>query len=94
MGIINEEETVIRTELATLSQRAKLINIAITPGTVCALLIRMMIASMFIGVFLSLDLAVFVSLLFVTAMLVLIGALLAFLREIFIAVKRLRIGMG
>jgi hypothetical protein len=36
--------------------------------------------------------AVFVSLLFVTAMLVLIGALLAFLREIFIALKTLRIG--
>ena len=81
-------------ELATLSQRAKLINLAITLGTVCALLICMMIASMFIGVFLSLNLAVFVSLLFVTAMFVLIGALVAFLREIFIAVKTLRIGMG
>ena len=42
----------------------------------------------------SLDLAVFVSLLFVTAMLVFIEALLAFLREIFIAVKTLRIGWG
>jgi len=87
-------EAAIQTELATLSKRAKLINLAITLGTVCALLICMMIASMFIGVFLSLDLAVFVSLLFVTAMLVFIGALLAFLREVFIAVKALRIGMG
>lgn len=87
-------EAVIQTELATLSKRAKLINLAITLGTVCALLICMMIALMFIGVFLSLDLAVFVSLLFVTAMFVFIGALLAFLREIFIAVKALRIGMG
>jgi len=84
----------IQTELATLSKRAKFINLAITLGTVCALLICMMIASMFIGAFLSLDLAVFVSLLFVTVMLVYIGALLAFLREVFIAVKALRIGMG
>lgn len=88
------EEAAIRTELATLSRRAKLINIAITLGTVCALLICMMIASMFIGVFLSLDLAVLVALLFVSAMLVFIGALLAFLREIFVAVKTLRIGMA
>ena len=83
----------IQTELATLSKRAKLINLAITLGTVCALLICIMIASMFIGVFLSLDLAVFVALLFVTAMLVFVGALLAFLREVFVAVKALRIGM-
>jgi len=83
----------IQTELATLSKRAKLINLAITLGTVCALLICIMIASMFIGVFLSLDLAVFVALLFVTAMLVFVGALLAFLREVFVAVKALRIVM-
>jgi hypothetical protein len=88
-----EVEAAIHSRLATLSKRAKFINLAITLGTVCALLICMMIASMFIGVFLSLDLAVFVSILFVTAMLVFIGALLAFLREIFIAVKSLRIGM-
>ena len=87
-------EAAVQTELATLSKRSKLINLAITLGTVCALLICMMIASMFIGVFLSLDLAIFVALLFVTAMFVFIGALLAFLREVFIAVKALRIGMG
>ncbi len=52
-----------------------------------------MIASMFIGVFLSIDLADMVALLFVTAMFVFIGTLLAFLREIFIAAKAPRIGM-
>ena len=87
-------EAAMQAELAALSQRAKLINLAITLGTVCALLICLMIASMFIGVFLSLNLAIFVSLLFVTAMFFFIGALLAFLREIYTAVKTLRIGMG
>ena len=48
---------------------------------------------MFIRVFLSIDLADMVALLFVTAMFVFMGALLAFLREIFIAVKAPRIGM-
>jgi Protein of unknown function (DUF2721) len=87
-------EAAIHSELAQLSQRARLVNLAITLGTVCAILICLMIASMFIGVFLSLNLAVFVSLLFVAAMFVFIGALLAFLREIFIVIKTVRFGLG
>lgn len=86
-----EDEAANHSELATLSKGVKLINVAITQRTVCALLSCIMIASMFLGVLMSLDLAVFVSILFVTAMLVFIGALLAFLRKIFIAVKPLRI---
>ena len=88
-----KEGGAIHMELSTLSRRSKLINLAITFGTICALLICVMIASMFIGVLLSLDLHVMVALLFVTAMFAFIGALLAFLREIFIAVKALQIGM-
>lgn len=88
-----KEGSAIRAELSTLSRRSKFINFAITLGTICALLICSMIATMFIGVFLSLDLTDVVALLFVTAMLAFIGALLAFLREIFIAVKTLRIGI-
>ena len=37
----------IRVELLTLSRRSKLINVAITLGTICALLICSMIAAMF-----------------------------------------------
>ncbi len=88
-----QEEYDIHTELSSLSQRGKLINLAITLGTVCALLICILIAFMFIGGFLSIDLAPIVSLLFVAAMLAFIGALLSFLGEIYIAVKTLRIGM-
>ena len=88
-----KEAEEIHTELTILSRRSKFINMAITLGTICALLICSMIAAMFIGVFLSLDLTDVVALLFVTAMLAFVGALLAFLREIFIAVKALRIGM-
>ena len=88
-----EDQTEIHRKLSALSRRAKLINLAITLGTVCALLICLMIASMFIGVLLSFDLHIIVALLFVAAMFAFIGALLTFLREIFIAVKTLRIGM-
>jgi hypothetical protein len=90
----SKDESKIHTELSTLSRRSKLINGAITLGTICALLICSVIAAMFIGVFLSIDLAAdLVALLFVTAMFAFIGALFAFLREIFVAVKALRIGM-
>ena len=69
-----KEEDEIRTELSTLSRRSKLINVAITLGTICAFLICSMIAAMFIGVFLSIDLTDVVALLFVTAVLAFIGA--------------------
>ncbi len=92
-SLFTMEEEEIRTELSTLSRRSKLINVAITLGTICALLICSMIAAMFIGVFLSIDLSDVVALLFVIAVIAFIGALLAFLREIFIAVNALRIGM-
>ena len=88
-----EEEAEIHRKLSSLSLRARLINLAITLGTVCALLICLMIASMFLGVLLSFDLHVMVALLFVAAMFAFIGTLLTFLREIFVAVKTLRIGM-
>lgn len=88
-----KEEDEIHAEVATLSRRSKFINVAITLCTICALLICSMVAAMFIGVFLSLDLTDMVALLFVTAMLAFIGALISFLREIFVAVKALRIGM-
>ncbi len=89
----SQEESVIGAELSTLSGRAKFINLAITLGAVCALLICVLVAFMFIGKILSVDLATIVTLLFVTAMLALIGALLSFLGEIYIAIKSLRIGM-
>ncbi len=88
-----KEERAIRPELLTLSRRAKFINLAITLATVCALLICVLIAFMFIGEILSVDLATIVSLLFVTAMLAFIGALLSFLGEIYIAIKSMWIGM-
>lgn len=78
--------------LLTLSRRAKLANIAISLCTVCALLVCTVIAALFFGAFLELDVSMMVALLFVLAMLALIGGLVLFLREIFIATSNLRIG--
>lgn len=79
-------------ELALLAERARLVNWAISSCTSCALLICIVIAALFIGTFLSADVSTLVAGLFVLAMLALVGGLLTFLREIYLATRNLRIG--
>lgn len=79
-------------ELALLSRRATLIHRAITLSTSCALLIALVIVALFIGAFLAADLSPLVGIFFVLGMLALIGALVSFLREIFLATETLRFG--
>jgi uncharacterized protein DUF2721 len=86
-------QTIMHLELSRLSIRAGLINWAISLCTICALLICTLIALLFVGDFITSDMANFVALLFITAMLTLIGGLLCFLREIYMAIKNLRIGL-
>jgi hypothetical protein len=88
------EQPRLRNHLTTLSRRAHLVNRAITLSTVCALLVCVVIASLFLGAFLALDLSRVIALLFVAAMLAFIGALISFLREVFLATASLRIGPG
>jgi hypothetical protein len=82
----------IHANLATLSLRAKVIGRAITLCTITALLICTVIAILFLGEFLSFDTSTCVAVIFIAAMLLLVAGLLWFLREIFIATARLRIG--
>lgn len=82
----------VESELATLSQRAKLINRAITLCTITALLVSGVIAILFLAAFVAFEAAAAVAVLFVTAMFCFIVALVYFLREIFLATASLRIG--
>lgn len=77
----------VHAELATLYRRAHLINRAITLSTSCALLVCIVIATLFIGDALNLGLAKFIALCFVIGMFSLIGSFFYFLREIFIATR-------
>jgi Protein of unknown function (DUF2721) len=81
-------------DLHALSSRAGLINLAISLCTTCALLVCAVIAALFVGAFLETDLSGLVGLMFIAAMLALIGALVSFLREIQIATRSVRIGPG
>jgi Protein of unknown function (DUF2721) len=79
-------------ELRLLSQRARLINTAVSLCTMCALLICAVIVALFVGAFLVTDLSVPIGLIFTAAMLALFIGLVNFLREIHIATRSLRIG--
>jgi Na+/melibiose symporter-like transporter len=81
----NDERAVLETEMAILSRRARLIHWAISLCTVCALLICIVIATLFVGSVMGVDLSGTIAVLFITAMLALIAGLLCFLREITLA---------
>jgi Protein of unknown function (DUF2721) len=80
-------------ELGLISRRTRLIYAAIALAVCCALLICVLIAVAFIDAFLTMNLAKLMGALFVLAMLALIVSLLAFLREIFLAVTSARLAM-
>lgn len=79
-------------ELGTLSLRAHLVNRAITLFTACALFICLLIATLFLGALLRLELVALLAGLFIVAMVALIVGYLHFLREIFLATRSLRFG--
>jgi len=82
----------IRSQLQALSRRARYINIAITLGTIAALLVAIVIALLFSSTFIPLNLAPPLALLFVLAMGALVAAFVSFLVEVRVAIAVLRIG--
>jgi hypothetical protein len=75
------------TELTVLFERRYWINLAITLCTFCALLVCLVVASIFVGVVVHVRVAMLVAVLFIGAMLTLIVGLLAFLREVHLGVR-------
>ena len=81
----------LRRELHFLARRRRLVNLAITCGVTAALLVCLLIATAFVGSILDANLSILIAVLFVLAMLALMGGLLWFLREIFLAVRSTQI---
>jgi len=79
-------------ELGVLAKRARLASWAINFCTFAALLVCTVIAMLFIDAFIGTDLKWEVGALFVVAMGALIGGLVSFLREVYLATHTLRIG--
>jgi hypothetical protein len=79
--------------LETLERRSRLLGAAIALCTVCALLVSLVVVTLFLGTLLDFRLGLVIAILFIVAMLSFIGALALFLREILFATKTLRIGL-
>ena len=84
----------MRVELTRLAERKRWINRAITLCTLCALLVCLVIAALFVGGMVEIRVGLVVAGLFILAMVVLIAALLCFLREIYVAVNKERVPRG
>jgi len=92
-GAIDDRGRVaISIELEILARRARLAGWAINLCAAAALLVCAVIAALFIDVFTATNLKWFVGALFIVAMLAVIGGLISFLREVYLATHTLRIG--
>jgi hypothetical protein len=78
-------------ELDVLLRRRRLVNAAITAGTISALLVCVLIATAFVGYLVGADFSIALAVLFIGAMAAFVTALLLFLREIFIAVASIQL---
>lgn len=81
------EEAQQRKEMLALVHRERVIYWAISLCTVCALLVCVVIAALFVDAVTGVELSGVIALLFILAMFALIAGLLSFLREIYIATR-------
>lgn len=79
--------------LNVLARRSRYINAAITLITLSALFIALVVVMLFVNAFLRWDLSAFIACMFIMSMVSLCAALLAFLIEVRIATRTLRIGI-
>jgi hypothetical protein len=79
-------------DLKVLARRANYINVAISLCTIAALLVALVVVTLFANAFLG-QLGLMIALLFVGAMVCLSAAFIAFFIEVRVAVRALRIGL-
>ena len=75
----------VQDEMRNLSRRARMIHWAIGLCTGCALLVCIVIATLFVGSITHVEMPAIIASLFILAMLTLVAGLLCFLREIALA---------
>lgn len=88
-----EQQAAMRVEWVILRRRARLAYLGIALDIFAALLVCLLIAIAFAEHFFGFEIKGLIAGLFIAAMVALIGGLLAFLREVFIAVRSLSIGL-
>lgn len=88
-----EHKPELQSDIETLARRGRLLSHAIALCTICALLVSVVVVVLFLGESFNFRVAYIIDALFIAAMLSFIGAILYFLREVFIATASLRIGL-
>lgn len=91
-GLEGAAAEAVNSQLAVLAERGHLASWAINFCTAAALLICADIATLFIDAFIGTQLRWLVGALFILTMVALIGGLVSFLREVYIATHTLSIG--
>lgn len=89
----DEHRSLLTDETAVLWNRIRIINWALRLCAGSALLICLVIISLFVGEYADVRIADFVAVLFVSSLTLIFIALLMFLREVGIATKRMQIGL-
>jgi hypothetical protein len=83
----------LHADLAVLAKRAGYINVAISLCAIAALLVALVVVTLFANAFLGSELGWLIALLFVAAMVCLSAAFIAFFIEVRLAMRELRIGL-
>jgi hypothetical protein len=83
----------LHADLKVLARRASYINVAISLCAIAALLVALVVVTLFANAFFRQQLEIVIALLFVGAMVCLSAAFIAFFIEVRVAVKALRIGL-
>lgn len=86
-----EEMTRIKQELVILDRRVRLSQRAVMLFSLAALLVCLVVATLFVGEFITLQVAAPVAMMFIAAMLAMIGGLALFLLETTIATRNIRV---
>lgn len=89
----NAQNAFLQNEIASLWQRINMINKSICLCTISELLICLVIVALFLGRLLNTSLSLVIAILFISAMLALIIALLYFLREVTWATRSMKMGI-
>jgi CBS domain containing-hemolysin-like protein len=93
LGSHPDQAPQLHSDLAVLARRADYINVAISLCTIAALLVALVVVTLFANAFLGSELSLVIALLFVGAMVCLSAAFIAFFIEVRVAVAALRIGI-
>ena len=87
----DDEAGRMRAELISLDKRMQLAQRAVLLFSIAALMVCLVIATMFVGDFIKAPIGAFVALIFIAAMFAMAGGLMLFLREIQIGTRALKV---